>query len=67
MCLQFLFHVMSLPVHEFIHGLLSIDGVQLHQLTSNFILHIACFVMLCKCFIGVVDPHWGLWRRIFYI
>jgi hypothetical protein len=38
--------------------------VQLHQLTHNSILHIACFITLCECFLGI-DPHWGLWHRIF--
>jgi hypothetical protein len=31
---------------------------------SNSILHIACFITLCEAFLGI-DPHWGLWRRIF--
>ena len=66
MFMQFLFRGLSLPVHEFLRGLLFIYGVQLHQLTPNSILHIACFVTLCECFLGV-DPHWGLWRRIFCI
>jgi hypothetical protein len=29
-------------------------------------MHIACFITLCKCFLGV-HPHWGLWRCIFFI
>jgi hypothetical protein len=41
-------------------------GVQLHQLMPNYILHIACFIMLCESFLGI-DPHWGLWRKIFYL
>ena len=40
--------------------------MQLHQLTPNSILHIACFITLCECFLGI-HPHWGLWRRIFFI
>jgi hypothetical protein len=35
---------LSFPVHEFLRGLLFVYGVQLHQLTPNSILHIACFV-----------------------
>jgi hypothetical protein len=35
--------------------------VQLHQLTPNSILHIACFVTLCESFLGI-DPHWVLWK-----
>jgi hypothetical protein len=63
---QFLLCGLSLPVYEFLRGLLFVYDVQLHQLTSNSILYIACFVTLCECFLGI-DPHWGLWRRIFYI
>jgi hypothetical protein len=38
--------------------------VQLHQLTPNSILHIACFITLCESFLGV-DPHWILWKKKF--
>jgi hypothetical protein len=50
----------------FLRGPIFVDGVQLHQLTPNSILYIARFVTLCECFLGI-DPHWGLWRRIFCI
>jgi hypothetical protein len=30
------------------------------------ILHIACFITLCECFLGI-EPHWALWRRIFIV
>jgi hypothetical protein len=53
---QFLLRSLSLAVHEFLRGLLFVYGVQLHQLTPNSILHIACFVTLCECFLGI-DPH----------
>jgi hypothetical protein len=39
-------------------------GVQLHQLTPNSLLHIACFITLCEAFLGI-DPHWGLWKYLF--
>ena len=39
---------------------------QLHDLTPNGILHIACFITLCECFLGVY-PHWGLWRYLFNV
>ena len=29
-------------------------------------MHIACFITLCECFLGI-HPHWGLWRHIFFI
>jgi hypothetical protein len=38
--------------------------VQLHQLTPNSLLHIACFVTLCESFLGI-EPHFLLWRSIF--
>jgi hypothetical protein len=37
--------------------------VQLHQLTPNSLLHIACFVTLCESFLGI-EPHFLLWRLI---
>jgi hypothetical protein len=48
MFLAFLLRGLSLPAHEFLHGLLFVYGVQLHQLTPNWILHNACFITLCE-------------------
>jgi hypothetical protein len=59
-----LLHGLSFPAHEFLHGLLFAYGVQLHQLTPNSILHIACFVTLCESFLGI-EPHWILWKFLF--
>jgi hypothetical protein len=59
MFLAFLFCGHSLPAHEFLCGLLFVYGVQLHQLTPNSLLHIACFVTLCKSFLGI-EPHFLL-------
>jgi hypothetical protein len=64
MFLAFLLRGLSLPAHKFLRGLLYVYGVQLHQLTPNSILHIACFVTLCESFLGV-EPHFLLWRCIF--
>jgi hypothetical protein len=64
MFLAFLLRGLSLPAHEFLRGLLFFYGVQLHQLTPNSILHIACFVTLCESFLGI-EPHFLLWRSIF--
>jgi hypothetical protein len=64
MFLSFLFCGLSLPAHEFLRGLLFVYGVQLHQLTPNSILHIACFVTLCESFLGI-KPHFLIWRSIF--
>jgi hypothetical protein len=59
MFLTFLLRALSFPAHEFLCGLLFVYGVQLHQLTPNSILHIACFITLCESFLGI-KPHWTL-------
>jgi hypothetical protein len=64
MFLAFLLRGLSFPAHEFLCGLLFVYGVQIHQLTPNSILHIACFVTLCESFLGI-KPHWILWKFIF--
>jgi hypothetical protein len=66
MFLAFLFRRLSLPAHEFLRGLLFVYGVQLHQLTPNSILHVACFVTLCESFLGI-EPHFLLWRSIVWL
>ncbi|KAK1579565.1 hypothetical protein QYE76_037210 [Lolium multiflorum] len=62
----FLFRGLSLPAHEFLRSLLYFYGIQLWQLTPNSILHLSIFVAVCEAFLGI-DPHWGLWRKIFYV
>jgi hypothetical protein len=64
MFLTFLLRGLSFPAHEFLRGLLFVYGVQLHQLTPNSILHIACFITLCESFLGI-EPHWILWKFLF--
>jgi hypothetical protein len=64
MFFAFLLRGLSFPAHEFLRGLLFMYGVQLHQLTPNSILHIACFITLCESFLGI-EPHFLLWRSIF--
>jgi hypothetical protein len=64
--IAFLLWGLSLPPHSFLRGLLFAYGIQLHDLNPNTILHIACFITLCECFLGI-EPHWALWRRIFVI
>jgi hypothetical protein len=59
MFLAYLLRGLSLPAHEFLRGLLFVYGVQLHQLTPNSLLHIACFITLCEAFLGI-DTHWIL-------
>jgi hypothetical protein len=57
--IAFLLRGLSLPPHPFPRGLLFAYGIQLHDLNPNTILHIACFVTLCECFLGI-EPHWAL-------
>jgi hypothetical protein len=64
MFLAFLLRGLSLPAYEFLRGLLFVYGVQLHQLTPNSILHIACFITLCESFLGI-EPHFLLWKYLF--
>jgi hypothetical protein len=64
MFLAFLLRGLSLPAHEFLRGRLFVYGVQLHQLTPNSILYIACFITLCESFLGI-EPHWILWKFLF--
>jgi hypothetical protein len=59
MFLAFLLRGLSFPTHEFLRGLLFVYGVQLHQLTPSSILHISCFITLCKSFLGI-EPHFLL-------
>jgi hypothetical protein len=64
--IAFLLRGLSFPPHPFLRGLFFAYGIQLHDLNPNSILHIACFITLCECFLGI-EPHWALWRRIFAI
>jgi hypothetical protein len=64
MFLAFLLCGLSFPADEFLRGHLFVYGVQLHQLTPNSILHIACFITLCESFLGI-EPHFLLWKFLF--
>jgi hypothetical protein len=66
MFFDFLLRGLSLPAHEFLRGLLFVYGVQLHQLTPNSVLHIACFITLCESFLGI-EPHFLLWKFLFWL
>jgi hypothetical protein len=35
-------------------------------LTPNSILHLVIFITICEALLGI-DPHWGLWKKIFFI
>jgi hypothetical protein len=62
----FLYRGLSLPAHEFLRCLLLSYRIQLWQLTPNVILHLAIFITTCEAFLGI-DPHWGLWKKIFFV
>jgi hypothetical protein len=64
--IAFMLRGLSLPLHPFLHGLLFAYGIQLHDLNPNTIPHIAYFITLCECFLGI-EPHWALWHRIFAV
>jgi hypothetical protein len=64
MFFDFLLRGLSLPAHEFLRGLIFVYGVQLHQLTPNSILHIACFIIVCESFLGI-EPHFLFWKYLF--
>jgi hypothetical protein len=57
--IAFLLRGLSFPPHPFLRGLLFAYGIQLHDLNPNSILHIAYFITLCECFLGI-EPHWAL-------
>ncbi|XP_024311239.1 uncharacterized protein LOC112269234 [Brachypodium distachyon] len=61
---DFVIRGLSLPVH--FHALLLAYGLQMHDLMPNSYLHIACFITLCECYLGL-KPHWGLWKKLFII
>jgi hypothetical protein len=66
MFLAFILCGLLFPPHPFLRGLLYAYGIPLHDLNPNTILHLACFVTLYECFLGI-KPHWALWRQIFII
>ena len=57
---------LSFPHHPFFVALLCTYGVQLHDLPPNSVQHIACFIVLCECYLGI-RPNWALFKRIFKV
>ena len=56
----------------FLGGLLFAYQTKLHDFSHNGILHIACFITLCECFLGVLSwekhakcPHWRTYSGTF--
>src|SRR3954466_9000138 len=55
-CFQACFHRrFALPLHPFVRGLLYSYRLQLHDLTPNGILHIACFILFCSLGVRVTN------------
>jgi hypothetical protein len=54
--LAFLLQGFSFSPHPFLRGILFSYGIQLQDLNPNTILHIACFITLCECFLGI-EPY----------
>ena len=63
---SFLLRGVGFPIHPFLRSLLEYYGLQLHNLTSVYILHIASFVALCELFLGC-EAHFDLWRKYFFL
>ena len=60
----YLLRGLGFPIHPFLRGLLEFYGLQLHNLTTASILHIAGYVALCELFLGC-EAHFELWKRLF--
>ncbi|CAD6265834.1 unnamed protein product [Miscanthus lutarioriparius] len=54
----------GVPVHLFVGRFLRYFGLWLHDLTLHGVAHLAVFVILYKCYLGI-EPYFHLWRRIF--
>ena len=61
---SFLLGGVGLPIHPFLRGLLEHYGIQLHNLTPGYILHISGFVALCELFLRC-EAHFELWKKFF--
>lgn len=57
---------LSLPLHDFVQGLLFFYGVQLYHFNANGIWHIECFIMLCECLLGT-RSYFGMWKHLFMV
>src|SRR5215216_7937242 len=66
MFVAFMIRGFSFPVHDFLRGLLFFYGIQLHHLSPNSLLHIACFITFCECWLGI-EPHFGLFRKLYSV
>ena len=56
----------SFPLHPFLVSLLCVYGMQLHDVPPNSIQYLACFFILCECYLGIA-PHWALFKWLIVI
>ena len=63
--MSFLDRVFVLPLLEFFRWVLHFYGIQVHDLTPNFILHLSCFVTLCEAFLGC-PAYFTLWLQLLH-
>jgi hypothetical protein len=54
------------PASRFMHAILHVYGVELHNLSPNSISQAAIFVAVCEGYLGI-DPHWDLWIHLFSV
>src|SRR4051812_30002254 len=66
MFITFFLRGLSFPIHDFLRGLLFFYGIQIHHLSPNSLLHIACFVAFCECWLDI-EPHFGLFRKLYSV
>src|SRR4051812_5321052 len=66
MFITFVLWGLSFPIHDFIRGLLFLYGIQLHHLSPKSLLHVACFITFCECWLGI-EPHFGLFRKLYSV
>jgi hypothetical protein len=50
---------------RFMRAILYHYGVELHNLTPNFISQAAIFVAVCEGYLGIA-PHWDFWTHLFF-
>ena len=61
--IPYLLRGVGFPIHSFLRGLLEYYGLQLHNFTPAYILHIVGYVALCELFLGC-EAHFALWRKL---
>ena len=55
---------LAFPVIKFVRQILWLYNLQLHHLTPQCILHMACFAAFCEGYLGIWT-HLGLWFSLF--